>query len=241
MRHAILSDIHGNLDALEAVLADVTEVGVDDMVCLGDFVGYGAAPNECISRLRPLIQHAVAGNHDFAACGKIKLGYFNPDAAKAARWTTEHLTEEHLTYLRELPMSVSWNGMYLVHASPVEPEEWHYVFSPADAAFEMEAVTERVCLIGHSHYPGTFELTGSIVQYSRQEDVHGDPGSRYLINVGSVGQPRDGDPRAAWLLFDDDRFAFEHRRVTYDIPAAMQRIRDAGLPPYLADRLQWGE
>jgi diadenosine tetraphosphatase ApaH/serine/threonine PP2A family protein phosphatase len=241
MRLAIVSDIHGNIDALEAVLADIEKVGVDGMVCLGDFVGYGAAPNECIARLRPMIEHAVAGNHDWAACGRIKLGYFNPDAAAAARWTTAHLTEEHLTYLRELPMSAKWHGIYLVHATPFEPEEWHYVFSPADAAYEMTGCDEQVCLIGHSHYPGTFELAGTTVQYTRQEVVRGDKKSRYLINVGSVGQPRDGDPRAAWLLVDDSRFAFEHRRVTYDIPAAMQRIREAGLPPYLADRLQWGE
>lgn len=241
MKHAILSDIHGNLDALEAVLRDVDAQKVDDMVCLGDFVGYGASPNECIDRLLPLIEVAVAGNHDLAACGRIKLGYFNPDAAKAARWTTEMLTDEHLEYLRDLPFSVHWKGIRLVHASPQDPEEWHYVFSPADAVYEMEACEEPVCFIGHSHYPGTFTLTGDQVVYTRDERIPYDPKSRYLINVGSVGQPRDGDPRAAWLLFDDERMVFEHRRVNYDIPAAMQRIRDAGLPPYLADRLQWGE
>ena len=137
MRLAILSDIHGNIDALEAVLADVKAAGVDGMACLGDFVGYGAAPNECIARLRPLIEHAVAGNHDWAACGRIKLGYFNPDAAAAARWTTAHLTEEHLTYLRELPMAVSWHGIYLVHATPFEqhvtPAVAHVALAPVVA------------------------------------------------------------------------------------------------------------
>ncbi len=242
MRYAILSDIHGNLEALETVLGDVAGRGVDAMVCLGDFVGYGAAPNECIERLRPLIEAAVAGNHDLAACGRIKLGYFNPDAAQAARWTTEALTPDHLEYLRALPFSVVWRGVRLVHSSPSEPEEWNYVFSPGDAALEMESSPEDVCLIGHSHYPGTFELFGGQVQYTRDAVVTARPGRRYLVNVPSVGQPRDGDRRAGYLLFDDGSpLRFEHVRLEYDIPAAMERIRAAGLPPFLADRLQWGE
>jgi diadenosine tetraphosphatase ApaH/serine/threonine PP2A family protein phosphatase len=115
------------------------------------------------------------------------------------------------------------------------------VFSPGDAAFEMEACAEDVCFIGHSHYPGTFELEGSIVRYTRDERVEGRPGRRYLVNVPSVGQPRDGDRRAGYLMFDDQSLVFEHVRLEYDIPAAMQRIRAAGLPSFLADRLQWGE
>lgn len=241
MRLAILSDIHGNLEALDTVLADVDSRGAGAMVCLGDFVGYGAAPNECIERLRPRIECAVAGNHDLAACGRIKLGYFNPDAAQAARWTAETLTPEHLQYLRELPFTVLWRGVRLVHSSPAEPDEWHYVFSPGDAAFEMESCAEDVCFIGHSHYPGTFELAGAQVQYTRDEVVKGRRDRRYLVNVPSVGQPRDGDRRAGYLLFDDEALRFEHVRLEYDIPAAMRRIREAGLPAFLADRLQWGE
>ena len=238
---AIFSDIHGNIDALDTVLADVARRGVEIMVCLGDFVGYGAAPNECIARLRPRIEAAVAGNHDLAACGRIRLGYFNPDAADAALWTTETLRPEHLEYLRSLPYSVLWRGVRLVHSSPAEPEEWHYVFSPGDAAFEMEACAEDVCFIGHSHYPGTFEIDGPQVHYTRDAVVLGRPARRYLVNVPSVGQPRDGDRRAGWLLYDDTPPRFEHVRLEYDIAAAMSRIRAAGLPPFLADRLQWGE
>jgi diadenosine tetraphosphatase ApaH/serine/threonine PP2A family protein phosphatase len=241
MRLAIVSDVHGNLEALQTVLADIDARKPDAIACLGDFVGYGAAPNECIDILRPRIEIAVAGNHDLAACGRIRLGYFNPDAAHAARWTTEALTPANLEYLRELPFSVAWRGVRLVHSSPAEPHEWHYVFSPGDAAFEMEACAEDVCFIGHSHYPGTFELEGSIVRYTRDERVEGRPGRRYLVNVPSVGQPRDGDRRAGYLMFDDQSLVFEHVRLEYDIPAAMQRIRAAGLPSFLADRLQWGE
>jgi diadenosine tetraphosphatase ApaH/serine/threonine PP2A family protein phosphatase len=241
MRVAIVSDIHGNLDALETVLADVEARHVDAIGCLGDFVGYGAAPNECIARLRPLIDVAVAGNHDLAACGRIKLGYFNPDAAQAARWTAETLTPEHLEYLRGLPFSVAWRGLRVVHSSPADPGEWHYVFSPGDAAAEMAACAEDVCVIGHSHYPGTFELDGTLVRYTRDERVPLREGRRYLVNVPSVGQPRDGDRRAGYLVYDDQQRLVEHVRLEYDIPAAMQRIRDAGLPPFLAERLQWGE
>lgn len=241
MRHAILSDIHSNIDALEAVLADAAGREVDTHVCLGDFVGYGAAPNECLTRTRAMLEAAVAGNHDVAACGRIRLGYFNPDAAQAARWTQEALTAEHLAYLRELPMSVLWRGVRLVHASPASPEEWNYVLSPGDAANEMATCAEAVCFVGHSHYPGTFELEGGRVTYTRDERVLGHVGRRYLVNVPSVGQPRDGDRRAGYLVFDDEAFTFEHVRLEYDVEAAMKRILDAGLPPYLAGRLQWGE
>jgi len=211
------------------------------MVCLGDFVGYGAAPNECIDRLRPRIEAAVAGNHDLAACGRIRLGYFNPDAAKAANWTTEALRPDNLEYLRALPFTAVWRGVRLVHASPADPEEWHYVFSPGDAVYEMDTVAEHLCFIGHSHYPGTFEIEGDHVAYTRETRVSGREGRRYLVNVASVGQPRDGDPRAGYLLWDDAAFTFEHIRLPYDIEAAMARIREAGLPGFLADRLQWGE
>ena len=241
MRIAILSDIHGNLEALDTVLADVAARRPGAIACLGDFVGYGAAPNECIAKLRPLIEVAVAGNHDLAACGRIKLGYFNPEAARAAVWTTETLTPENLEYLRALPFSEHWRGVRVVHASPAEPEEWHYVFTPGDAALEMSACPENVCFIGHSHYPGTFELDGDRVAYTRDARVAGRAGRRYLVNVPSVGQPRDGDPRAGYLVYDDEAFTFEHVRLEYDIASAMKRIREAGLPAFLADRLQWGE
>lgn len=241
MLRAIVSDIHGNLDALEAVLADVDARRPASIACLGDFVGYGGEPNACIETLRPRIEAAVAGNHDLAACGRIRLGYFNPDAAHAARWTTEALTPENRDYLRSLPYSTDWRGARLVHASPADPEEWHYVFSPNDAAYEMEACAEAVCFIGHSHFPGTFELDGDRVTYTRDALLRGRPRRRYLVNVGSVGQPRDRDPRGAYLLWDDAAWTFEHVRVEYDVAAAMRRIRDAGLPAFLAERLQWGE
>jgi diadenosine tetraphosphatase ApaH/serine/threonine PP2A family protein phosphatase len=241
VRHAIVSDIHGNLEALEAVLEDIERRDVASIVCLGDFVGYGASPNECIETLRPRIELAVAGNHDLAACGRLRLNYFNPDAASAARWTDVQLTAQNRDYLRSLPFSVPWRGMLLVHSSPSSPTEWHYVLSPMDAEAEMDAFDESVCLIGHSHVAGAFEWNERRMRYMRDEEISLAKGCRYLVNVGSVGQPRDGDPRAAYLIFDETRRSLLHVRREYDVAGAMRRIVDAGLPRFLAERLQWGE
>jgi diadenosine tetraphosphatase ApaH/serine/threonine PP2A family protein phosphatase len=241
MLHAVVSDIHGNLEALEAVLADLDRHRPASIVCLGDFVGYGASPNECIEKLRPLIEHAVAGNHDLAACGRLKLTYFNSNAAQAATWTENTLTPENRAYLQSLPFSIRWRDTLLVHASPAEPEDWHYVLSPVEAQVEMDAYEEVVCFIGHSHYPGTFDRRDRQIHYTRQPDIRLEKGHRYLVNVGSIGQPRDADPRAAYVLFDDLERVVRHVRVEYDVAGAMRRILDAGLPRFLAERLQWGE
>jgi diadenosine tetraphosphatase ApaH/serine/threonine PP2A family protein phosphatase len=241
MLHAVISDIHGNLEALEAVLADLERHRPASMVCLGDFVGYGASPNPCIDRLRPLLEASVIGNHDLAAIGRLRLGGFNSDAAEAARWTDQHLSPANRAWLEGLPYSVPWRGALLVHASPLHPEEWNYVLSPADAEAEMSACAETLVLIGHSHYPGTFELDGGRARYTRAAELRALSGRRYLVNVGSVGQPRDGDPRAAYLLYDDRERTLRHVRLDYDVEAAMSRIRDAGLPGFLAERLRWGE
>jgi diadenosine tetraphosphatase ApaH/serine/threonine PP2A family protein phosphatase len=241
MLHAIVSDIHGNLEALEAVLADIARHKPASMVCLGDFVGYGASPNECIDRLRPMIEHAVIGNHDLAAIGKLRLTYFNSNAAAAALWTETTLTEANRAYLAALPYSVRWRDTLLVHASPAEPENWHYVLSPVEARAEMDAYQEAVCFIGHSHYPGVFDRYEERVRYTRTPEIRIEKGHRYLVNVASVGQPRDGDPRAGYLLYDDLDRVLRHVRLEYDLAGAMKRIIDAGLPRFLAERLQWGE
>jgi len=241
MLHAIVSDIHGNLEALEAVLADMAQHRPASLVCLGDFVGYGASPNECIDRLRPMIQHAVVGNHDLAAIGLLRLTYFNSNAATAATWTENTLTPENRAYLAALPFSVRWRESLLVHASPAEPENWHYVLTPVEASAEMEAYQEAICFIGHSHYPGVFERQEERVRYTRAPEVRVEKGRRYLVNVASVGQPRDGDPRAGYLLYDDAEKVLRHVRLEYDLAGAMKRIFDAGLPRFLAERLQWGE
>jgi diadenosine tetraphosphatase ApaH/serine/threonine PP2A family protein phosphatase len=241
MRRAVLSDIHGNLEALEAVLADLLQRGVESMACLGDFVGYGASPNECVSALEPLVEAGVVGNHDLASTGRLRLGGFRSDAAVAARWTDERLTPEHRAWLTELPLTVVWHGIRLVHASPSDPDEWRYVLSVAEAIEEFHGFQERVCLIGHSHVAGAFVESKRRVAYVREPELAIDPDSRYLVNVGSVGQPRDGDWRAAYLIVDEDRSVLQHVRVEYDVDRAARRILDAGLPSFLAERLRWGE
>jgi diadenosine tetraphosphatase ApaH/serine/threonine PP2A family protein phosphatase len=191
--------------------------------------------------LRPLVEYAVLGNHDQAALDASILEYFNPEAAAAARWTGSVLEPEHSDYLRGLPLSVEWSGVRLVHASPAFPEEWNYVFSPAEAQEEMSMCEEPVCFVGHSHYPGTFELDDARARYTRESVIAGHRDRRYLIVIPSVGQPRDGDPRAGYLLWDDEAWTFEHVRLEYDVEGALGRIRAAGLPPHLAERLRWGE
>ena len=241
MKHAIVSDVHANLEALDAVLTDAERRGADDIVCLGDFVGYGASPNECVDRLKPRIEVAVLGNHDQAAFDPTWLENFNEEAATAARWTAGALRREHLDYLRQLPFSLPWRGARLVHASPADPEAWNYVFTPHEAVVEMDACPEAVCFVGHSHYPGTFEVNGRSAAYTRERRILGRRDRRYLIVVPSVGQPRDGDPRAGYLLWDDEAWTFEHVRLEYDLEQAIERIAGAGLPPSLGERLRWGE
>jgi diadenosine tetraphosphatase ApaH/serine/threonine PP2A family protein phosphatase len=239
--HAILTDIHGNLEALEAVLADLDRFRPASMVCLGDFVGYGASPNECIESLRPRLEEAVIGNHDLAAVGKLALRGFHNDAAAAARWTDLALTPENRAYLESLPFTRAWRGTRLTHGAPSEPAEWRYVLSSRDAMAEFEAFEERVCFIGHSHFPCAFDRDPRELRFRRDDEIAIEPGHRYLVTVGSVGQPRDGDPRAGYALYDERAGLIRQVRVGYDVDGAMRRIRAAGLPAFLAERLQWGE
>ena len=243
MLRAVLSDVHGNLEALGVVLADLERAGAAEVFCLGDFVGYGASPNECVERLRPLVAAAVVGNHDLAACGRIRVGSFSTHAAIAARWTETVLSPESRAYLEALPFVVRRAGALLVHSSPAEPPSWQYVLSAGEARLEFDAFEEPLCMIGHSHYPGTFRLEpqGNEVSYSREDEVRLEPGCRFLVNAPSVGQPRDGDRRAGYLLWDDEGGWVRQVRLDYDFATARQRILEAGLPRFLGDRLQWGE
>jgi len=238
---AVVSDIHGNLEALDAVIADLDRRGVEHVACLGDFVGYGASPNECVERLQPRLEAAVVGNHDIAALGRIQLGSFNSEAAVAARWTRQSLSPETVRYLEALADTVVWRGMRLVHATPSEPRRWHYVLSIRDAVEEFGGFEEQVCLIGHSHYPGSFRMHGSKIEYTREELIDLEDGGRHIVNVASVGQPRDGDPRAGYLLVDEEQRRLTHVRLEYEVTGAAERIVAAGLPNYLAERLKWGE
>ena len=240
MKIAVISDIHANIEALDAVLADAEAQGCGEIWCLGDIVGYGADPNGVVERISQKADATVAGNHDWAAVGKMTLAYFNSHAAAAAEWTAEALTPECRDWLAALPLERVERDMRLVHASPSDPAAWHYVLSVAEAEGEMTTYDESICLIGHSHYPGNFEQTDGDLHYNREDNITLQSDKRYLINVGSVGQPRDGDPRASYMVLDPDSKEIWHRRVEYDIEAAHQKILEAGLPSFLADRLLTG-
>ncbi len=240
MRYAVLSDIHGNLEALEAVLADASEEA-DAVLCLGDVVGYGADPVACVEIVGARAATIVAGNHEHAVAGLLDLEWFNPYARAAAEWTRERLDADHVSYLAALPLTSEVAGATLVHASPRRPEEWDYLISAEDGFDAFAAFSTRLCFVGHSHVPGFWSLGSSGPEYlPGANGVTLEHGRRYLVNVGSVGQPRDRDPRAAYALWDVERGRLGIRRVPYEIERAQRKILAGGLPRLLSDRLARG-
>jgi diadenosine tetraphosphatase ApaH/serine/threonine PP2A family protein phosphatase len=243
LRIAAISDIHGNWHAFEAVLDDVRKEGVDEIWCLGDIVGYGPQPNRCVEEARVHSDVCLLGNHDLAAIGDVDLSSFSPDAATSARWTIDVLEPEALEYLRSLEPKGEREGVELFHASPRDPI-WEYVLSEPAVRAALEMTTSRLVLVGHSHIPIALRLSdgdalaGGLAKGGSEIEL--DEG-RWLLNPGSVGQPRDGDPRAAYLLIDLERWTARYRRVAYDIGATQSEIREARLPEALAERLEVGE
>lgn len=243
MRCAILADIHSNLAAFQAVLEDLQKRGeVDQIWCLGDVVGYGPDPRECIQLLRQYHHICIAGNHDWAAIGKIDTSYFNPEAAAACQWTAEQLSPEDVEYLQNQPLTLRQDDFTLAHGSPREPI-WEYVLSTQTAAANFAYFDTRFCLIGHSHIPLIFDLDEDNFCQLRQlpeELPLKEEKNRLIINCGGVGQPRDHDPRASYAILDTEDGVIYHYRVEYDIPATQQKMIEAGLPPRLANRLSYG-
>lgn len=243
MRYALISDVHGNLEALQVVLHHVERDAPDRLVCLGDLVGYGADPQKCIEMVGGRTELVVAGNHDWAAVGRTDISYFNPYARAAVLWTMERLGEFHRKYLEGLPLVLSEGELHFVHSTPERPEEWNYIFSPVQAAYHLSKLQGHICFVGHSHVPVAFVWDGEEVSWvpGPSFEVHIEPGLRYLVNVGSVGQPRDGDSRAAYAILDLEGGTIEVRRVPYDIATAQRKILKAGLPEVLAERLAYGQ
>ena len=226
------------------MLADAAEAGAAGVLCLGDLVGYGADPAACVERLGERAAAVVAGNHEHGATGLLDLQWFNPIARAAARWTAEQLDADHASYLRALPLVARVEEATLVHASPRHPEEWDYLMT-ADQGFEVFGDFDtRLCFVGHSHRPGVWSLGSSGPRHGAGMPAAGEvrieDGRRYLVNVGSVGQPRDRDPRAAYGLWDRDERSIVIRRVEYDRRRAAEKILAARLPRALADRLAHG-
>lgn len=243
MRYAILSDIHSNLAAFQAVLADIeSRGGAEEIWCLGDITGYGPDPGECIRLLRQHRHLCVAGNHDLAAIDKIDTSVFNPEAVKACRWTAEQLSSEDIEYLGGLPLTLNQEDFTLAHASPREPV-WEYILSARTAKANFPYFNTTFCFVGHTHIPGVFDLDGKGICLShalpaelslKQEK------KRLIMNCGGVGQPRDGDPRASYAILDNVQGILYHYRVEYDIPATQQKMIEAGLPSRLINRLSHG-
>lgn len=246
MRYLILSDIHANLEALEAVMAAADAEGYDRIVCLGDTVGYGADPNACVEWVRGHAASVIRGNHDRACAGLEDLDWFNPVAKSAVMWTMGILTRENRTWVEQLPRGpVMVNGFEIVHGSPVDEDE--YVCQLAEASQLSGYLDASVTFFGHTHIQGgfSFHRTGvrKIPQLAFDEqrrEVTLETDARYLINPGSVGQPRDGDPRAAWALYHPRERLLVYRRIPYDIAGAAGKIVGAGLPQILARRLEIG-
>ena len=242
MRYAIMADIHANLTAFEAVLEDMERRGgVDEIWCLGDVVGYGPDPHECIERLRRYRHVCVAGNHDWAAIGKISIAEFNPDAALACQWTAGQLNQKDIRYLEKLPLSLDRDIFKLVHGSPREPI-WEYVISTSIASENFGFFQSPYCLVGHSHVPLVFKEEDGSCTFTRLVDNLGLAlgESRLIINPGGVGQPRDGDLRASYALYDSDTRMIRLYRIPYDVTAVQDRMIEKGLPIRLAVRLQYG-
>jgi diadenosine tetraphosphatase ApaH/serine/threonine PP2A family protein phosphatase len=240
MRYAILSDVHGNLEALRAVLADCRP-DVDGVLCLGDLVGYGADPDACVDILAGHAATLVAGNHEHVVAGLLSLDWFSPHARAAAEWTRERLDADQRAYLGALPLVTRIEDATLVHASPSRPEEWDYLVTREEGLEAFRGFDTRLCFVGHSHRPGYWSLGSSGGDHHPGgANIALEPGRRYLVNVGSVGQPRDRDPRAAYAVWDTEAGRVTIRRVAYDSRATRRKIVAAGLPRFLADRLAHG-
>ncbi len=239
MKYAIIADIHANLQALEAVLEDAKAQHPTHYVCLGDVVGYNANPKECLKIVRQMNIPCVKGNHDEYCSTDEHLEGFNPNAAEAVHWTRRQLNAEERDWLRELKYTKMVAYFTIVHATLDAPQRWGYVFDKLAAAASFPYQTTPVCFFGHTHVPVAF-MRDSVVRGGTFSKFKVDPSKKYFVNVGAVGQPRDNNPRAAYVIYDMDAGTIELRRLDYDIATAQKKIRAAGLPERLAERLEVG-
>jgi predicted phosphodiesterase len=245
MRYLIISDIHANLSAFRAVLDDA-EDRYDRVWCLGDVVGYGPDPNECVEQLAGLDHLAIAGNHDWAVLGKLDVDDFNPDARHVSIWTRDALTENNNQFLQKLPIALIQEERFtLVHGSPRHPI-WEYILYPAVAQLNFEHFSTQYCLVGHTHSPVVFYAPDDQDGICEAVVPPGNNGPeplgdrRFILNPGSVGQPRDGDPRASYGILDLDALSFEYHRISYPIAEVQERMQELDFPSRLINRLSFG-
>ncbi len=240
MRYAVIADIHANLEALEVVLADTKEQKCTHYCCVGDVVGYNANPKECLDIIRSMGMPVVKGNHDEYCSSEEDLEGFNPHAAEAVNWTRKQLGKEDRQWLRDLKYVRLVASFSMVHATLDGPQRWGYVFDKLAAAASFTYQNTAVCFFGHTHVPVAF-VRDSVVRGGTYSKFRVEPGKKYFVNVGAVGQPRDGNPKAGYVVYDLNEGTIELRRLDYDIPKAQKKIMEAGLPQRLADRLALGK
>ena len=245
LKYAIISDLHANIEALETVLKTIDEMAVDKTVCLGDVVGYNACPNECVDIIRAREIPTVCGNHDAVACGLEEAWGFNPIALAAAMWTREHLSAENLSWLKQLPDTETFEHFVTSHGSPADRDCYLFTWEDVLPHFSFLAEQGRsICFFGHTHCPGVFSKDG-MFSVDEEEPFPLTEGESeglkaYFINPGSVGQPRDGDPRASFGLLDTEANTFRLMRIEYPVKKAAERVISQGLPDFLAERLFLG-
>ncbi len=240
MKFAIIADIHGNLEAFQTVLEDIQAQKCTHIACLGDVVGYGANPKECLDIVRQMNIPCVKGNHDEMCSIDDNMEGFNPAAAEAVLWTRQQLNEDDKKWLRDLKYIRLVTSFTIVHATLDMPQRWGYVFEKLAAAASFTYQNTSVCFFGHTHVPVAF-IRDTMVRGGTYSKFRVEPGRKYFVNVGSIGQPRDGNPKAAYVVYDMDDNSIELRRLDYDIATAQSKILAAGLPERLAERLAVGK
>jgi len=240
VRIAIFSDVHANLEALNAVLREILHRKPDRILFLGDAVGYGPEPDECVERIFQVADRIVAGNHDQAVAGLTDIDCFNPEARQAVLWTRSELKSENLRRLSAPPLTAQEESLFLVHATPRHPEAWSYLASAGTVQSQFSAFGDPICLVGHTHRPAVFRNDGKQLLSPKESLLTFQENFRYIVNVGSVGQPRDRNPDAAYALYDTRARTFLLRRVPYRYSVTQEKMRAAHLPSFLVDRLAWG-
>jgi len=241
LRYAIISDIHSNLEALTTVLTHIENNKVDNILCLGDIVGYGPNPNECVELVKSNCSIIIAGNHDVACIDISEAKYFNSFAKQAIFWTGENLWDSSRSFISQLPLHEEIENVYLVHASPDNPADWNYVSSSVEAKFSFLYFSNQICFIGHSHVPLIYVKTDDNKVIEKKKDyLTIESNERYLINIGSVGQPRDNNPDAAYAILDTDKKEYQLVRLPYDYEETQQKMLEQKLPSFLIERLRNG-
>ncbi len=240
MKTLFFSDVHANLEALEAFIKQLKEESPDMTVFLGDMVGYGADPNQCIEMVREISDFIIAGNHDFAVCGRTPVEKFNDSAKEALFWTVDKISPENRFFLRKLPLRLNIEDFECAHSTPYEPENWDYLREADDAMFYIEFLKKKLCFIGHTHRPAVYVKTAESIETLKSTDIKIDTSMKYIINCGSVGQPRDGNPEGCFGIYDSIKGEFRLKRFSYPFEITQGKIIKAGLPAYFAKRLGAG-